>query len=56
MPKCKDCKFLRTEEKMKINPHSVARKFGIISNPCNRFPMNILKHKNEPACGEFKAR
>lgn len=52
--KCKDCKFLRTDTASDIGPGSVARKYGMLGQPCNRFPMNIIRHPDEPACGEFR--
>lgn len=56
MPKklCKNCVFLRTSIIVEnTNPMLVTR-YGNYVNPCNRYPMNIMRAPTEPGCGEFK--
>jgi len=34
----------------------LAKKFGKYTSPCNRYPQNIMRSPEEPACGEFKQK
>lgn len=51
--KCKDCRYLRTNIKDFVK---LPTKYGKYTNPCNRYPENIWRSPEEPACGEFQER
>lgn len=52
--KCKDCEFLRTD--IKCFNDKLPPKYGKWTNPCNRYPQNIMRSPEEPACGEFEPK
>ena len=54
--KCKDCFYLRSDVSLNSENQFLSKIYGKIVYPCNRYPMNILRAKNEPACGEFQAK
>lgn len=54
--KCKDCKFLRTDVKNFGGNAELPAKYGKYTCPCNRYPMNIMRSPQEPACGEFREK
>ena len=51
--KCKDCTHLRQDIKAFGGRAELPKEYGKFTNPCNRFPMNIMRSPEEPACGEF---
>lgn len=51
--KCKDCRYLRTDIRDFVK---LPTKYGKYTNPCNRYPENIWRSPEEPACGEFKMK
>lgn len=52
--KCKECEYLRSDiTKYDGKPEQPTR-YGKYSKPCNRYPQNIMRSPEEPACGEFK--
>jgi hypothetical protein len=51
---CQDCRFLRQD--IKILGAEIPKKFGNFTNPCNRYPQNIMRSPKEPACGEFEEK
>ena len=51
---CKECEYLRTDVKVFGGNAELPMKYGNYTNPCNRFPQNIMRAPKEPACGEFK--
>ncbi len=55
MKKCKDCGHLRTNIQMVANAE-ISKQYGKWTKPCNRFPQNIMRSPEEPACGEFRRR
>jgi len=55
MDKCKDCLYLRSDIEIPSQA-PVTKYYGELCRPCNRFPQNILRHPEEPACGEFKPK
>lgn len=54
--KCKDCKFLRDDAKMFGGNAELPKKYGEFTSPCNRYPQNIMRAPDEPACGEFQPK
>jgi hypothetical protein len=54
MAKCEDCKYLRRD--IKDFDNHLPEKYGEFTNPCNRYPQNIMRSPKEPACGEFEAK
>ena len=54
--KCKDCHYMRTDFELILTKKSVASFFGPTGYACNRYPMNIVRHKEEPCCGEFQPK
>ena len=54
MAKCKDCKYMRIKIKDFGGNAELPKKFGNFTSPCNRYPQNIMRSPEEPACGEFK--
>jgi len=55
MKKCKDCYWLRWAIR-KAAESPLAKTMGAYVHPCNRYPQNIYRAPNEPACGEFKKK
>ena len=55
MKQCRDCKYFRADIVIPSDA-PVVKQYGKVTSPCNRYPQNILRHRNEPACGEFKKR
>lgn len=53
--KCKDCEYLRTDVKRFAGEAILPAKYGKYTNPCNRYPQNIMRSPKEPACGEFQS-
>ena len=53
---CKDCRYLRIDIKCFGGVAELPAKYGKYTNPCNRYPQNIMRAPKEPACGEFKER
>lgn len=51
--KCKACKFLRRDVKHFGVNAELPAKYGKYTSPCNRYPQNIYRSPEEPACGEF---
>lgn len=55
--KCEDCEYLRTDVRFVVDEESaLSAKYGRYTNPCNRYPQNIMCAPKEPACGEFKPK
>lgn len=54
--RCKDCKYLRHNVRQFDNNATLPKQYGNYTSPCNRFPQNIMRSPEEPACGEFKKR
>lgn len=56
MAQCEDCNFLRQDIRIFGGNAELPKKFGKFTNPCNRYPANIMRSPKEPACGEFKEK
>jgi len=52
--RCENCRFLRQDIKCFGGTAELPKKYGKFTNPCNRFPQNIMRSPKEPACGEFE--
>jgi len=54
--KCKDCKYIRLDIKAFGGRAVLPKKYGKFTRPCNRYPQNIMRSPEEPACGEYKPK
>lgn len=54
--KCKNCEFMRLDVKCFGDEEELPKKYGNYTSPCNRYPQNIMRSPEEPACGEFKKK
>lgn len=54
--KCEDCNWLRSDIRIFGGEAALPAKYDKYTNPCNRFPANIMRAPGEPACGEFKPK
>lgn len=52
--RCKECGFLRSDIQVETATGMIPKIYGKITSPCNRYPRNIMRHPDEPVCGEFK--
>ena len=52
---CKNCEWLRHDIR-EFGGTELPKKYGKYTNPCNRFPRNIMRSPEEPTCGEFKEK
>jgi len=52
--KCKDCIYLRHDVGPLNSKAPVPKMINELCWPCNRYPQNILRCEDEPACGEFE--